>query len=151
MPLLRHTGEPAVDKTANTNQLAQSSFRRGEARWNFIHAKAISPSVKRVRRPNSYGACMIDTHAHWQKVTAALLFATIAAMHFSSPAIAQGTSGERSACMDDAYKFCGPDIPIVHKIEACLKKNKTQLTQACRAEFSGPTKRTKLRREHFGA
>ena len=65
------------------------------------------------------------------------------------PALAQGTAEERSACEGDAFKFCLSDIPSVSAIEACLKANKAQLSPACQAEFSGPTPRTKLRREHF--
>jgi hypothetical protein len=64
------------------------------------------------------------------------------------PAAAQGTAEERSACMGDAFKFCFSDIPNVPKIEACMERNKSKLTPACRAEFS-PSKKTKMRAEHF--
>ena len=76
-------------------------------------------------------------------VTAALLFAV-------GPASAQGTREERSACMDDAFKFCLSDIPRVPAIESCLERNEPKLTPACRAEF-GPSKKTKLRPEHFSS
>lgn len=75
--------------------------------------------------------------------------ALLAAIALASPsALAQGTAEERSACMGDAFKFCLSDIPTVSKIEACLEKNESQLTPACRAEFR-PNKKTKMRAEHF--
>ena len=66
----------------------------------------------------------------------------------SATALAQGTAEERSACMGDAFKFCLSDIPNVAAIEACLERNERELTPACRAEFQ-PSKKTRIRREHF--
>jgi hypothetical protein len=74
------------------------------------------------------------------------LFATLVV---AAPALAQGTAEERSACMGDAFRFCLSDIPNVAEIEACLIKNESRLSPACRAEFEPATKRTKLRSEHF--
>ncbi len=61
---------------------------------------------------------------------------------------AQGTSQERSACIGDAFKFCGADIPDVAKIEACLGQNRSSLSPGCAEEFQ-PVQRTRLKREHF--
>ncbi len=66
----------------------------------------------------------------------------------SAPALAQGTAEERSACMGDAFKFCGSDIPDVSRIEACLKSKVNQLSPGCKAEFE-PNGHTKMRRSHF--
>lgn len=71
------------------------------------------------------------------------------ALFGASPALAQGTAEERSDCMGDALKFCSSDIPFVSEIEACLQSNMSRLSAACRREFAGPTKSTKLRAEHF--
>ena len=54
-------------------------------------------------------------------------------------ALAQGTPEQRSACMDDAFKFCQQYIPVVNQIEACLNANKKYLSPACRAEFQPKT------------
>lgn len=79
-------------------------------------------------------------------VTAAL--ASLALL--SGPALAQGTSEQRSACMGDAFKFCSSDIPNVSKIEACLIKNLGQLSKGCQEEFHRPPEgRTRLTAEHF--
>ncbi len=72
-----------------------------------------------------------------------LLFALAA-----SPAAAQGTAQERSACMGDAFRFCSSDIPFVEEIESCLQENMARLSRACRREFAA-TNSTKLRPEHF--
>lgn len=66
----------------------------------------------------------------------------------SATAFAQGTSEQRSACIGDAFRFCGADIPVVNRIEACLSQNRSSLSPACAAEFH-PTGRTALRPEHF--
>lgn len=67
----------------------------------------------------------------------------------SAPASAQGTAEERSACMGDAFSFCASDIPDVPAIEACLIRNESKLSPACRAEFERHGSRTRLRRQHF--
>lgn len=64
------------------------------------------------------------------------------------PALAQGTTQERSDCMGDALRFCSSDIPFVEEIESCLSENLARLSPACRREF-GPTQSTKLREDHF--
>jgi hypothetical protein len=78
----------------------------------------------------------------------AAVFTSLALL--SAPALAQGTSQERSACIGDAFRFCGSDIPVVSKIEACLIKNMSQLSAGCRDEFHRPPEgRTRLKPEHF--
>lgn len=66
----------------------------------------------------------------------------------SVTANAQGTPQQQSACMGDAFRFCGADIPDVSKIEACLSQNRSDLTPACAAEFP-PQGKTRLQRKHF--
>jgi hypothetical protein len=68
----------------------------------------------------------------------------------STPAVAQGTAQQRSACVGDAFRFCASDIPDVPKIENCLGSNRSRLTPACQAEFHPErVKKTNLRPEHF--
>jgi hypothetical protein len=67
-----------------------------------------------------------------------------------APALAQGTAEERSACIGDAFRFCGSDIPIVSRIEACLIKNMSQLSKGCQEEFHKPPEgKTQMKAEHF--
>jgi hypothetical protein len=79
-------------------------------------------------------------------VAGCIAFATLVLL--SATAFAQGTSEQRSACIGDAFRFCGADIPVVNKIEACLSQNRSALSPACAAEFQ-PAGRTMLRPEHF--
>jgi len=37
------------------------------------------------------------------------------------------------ACQDDAFRFCGPDIPDHAKIHVCLVRHAKHLTPHCRA------------------
>jgi hypothetical protein len=79
-------------------------------------------------------------------VVVGLAFATLVLL--SATAFAQGTPDQRSACIGDAFRFCGADIPVVTKIEACLSQNRSSLSPACASEFQ-PAGRTALRPEHF--
>lgn len=58
-------------------------------------------------------------------------------------------SDPQSACMDDAIRLCGDDIPFISEIEDCLESNMSQLSAKCRKEFSGPELRSLLREEDF--
>jgi hypothetical protein len=52
------------------------------------------------------------------------------------PAAAQGTAQQRADCTGDAFRFCLTDIPNVDRIEACLLRNKAQLSPACQRDFA---------------
>jgi hypothetical protein len=43
------------------------------------------------------------------------------------------TAEQRAACAPDVYRLCSSDIPNVEKIIVCMKKEKPNLSQACRA------------------
>jgi hypothetical protein len=68
----------------------------------------------------------------------------------SLPAQAFGvnTAEQRSACMGDAFRLCGSDIPFVSRIEACMIRKLDELSPGCRAEFRAQG-RTQLRSRHF--
>lgn len=64
-------------------------------------------------------------------------------------ASAQGTARQRSACTDDAYRFCEKLVPDAVAVEHCLKANASALSRACRREVLGgvqPTKKKKRSR-----
>jgi len=48
---------------------------------------------------------------------------------------AEGTAEQRWACEQDAFKFCGSEIPNVPRITACMIKNVRKLSPACRVQF----------------
>jgi hypothetical protein len=48
----------------------------------------------------------------------------------------RGTWEQQSACTPDVWRLCGPQIPDVDKIVACLRRNTPQLSDRCRAVFA---------------
>ena len=49
------------------------------------------------------------------------------------------TPEEQQACQPDAFRLCGPEIPDVDRVTACMIAKKSQLSPQCRAFFrSGP-------------
>ena len=66
----------------------------------------------------------------------ALLTAVLAASPAGSN---EGTPEQRSACIGDAFRLCGPEIPDVSRITACMKANFSRLSPACKVVFvQGP-------------
>lgn len=58
------------------------------------------------------------------------------------PALAQdqkynsiSTPEQRRACRPDVYRLCAGEIPSVTKITACMRRNKANLSEACKAVF----------------
>ncbi|MGJ0620206.1 MAG: hypothetical protein ACR65Z_05765 [Methylocystis sp.] len=57
------------------------------------------------------------------------------------PAAAErGTSAQRAACTPDVFRLCASEIPDVNGIVSCLKREKAQLSQACRLVMVGDDK-----------
>ena len=53
----------------------------------------------------------------------------------ASSAFAIGTPEQRRACTPDVYRLCAGEIPNVRAITACLRRQKSSLSEACRAVF----------------
>jgi hypothetical protein len=52
------------------------------------------------------------------------------------PALAEpGTPAQRKACTPDVYRLCAGEIPNVRAITACLRRQKENLSEACKAVF----------------
>lgn len=45
------------------------------------------------------------------------------------------TPEQRSACTPDAFRLCASEIPNVPAITACMRKNRSSLSAACKAVF----------------
>ena len=54
-----------------------------------------------------------------------------------TPAAAQGTPAQRAACEQDAYRLCSQYIPDERRTGNCLRRNRINLSPACRAMFGG--------------
>lgn len=59
----------------------------------------------------------------------------------SAEAATRGTARQRSACTDDAYKFCERYVPDAAAVESCLRANIGGLSRACRAQIQGAAKK----------
>jgi hypothetical protein len=45
------------------------------------------------------------------------------------------TPEQKRACTPDVYRLCAGEIPNVRAITSCLRRQKTNLSDACRAVF----------------
>ncbi len=45
------------------------------------------------------------------------------------------TPEQQQACSGDAFRLCGPEIPDVDRVTACMVAKKAQLSPGCRAFF----------------
>ena len=49
------------------------------------------------------------------------------------------TDDQQQACMGDAFRVCGAEIPDVERVRLCMSRNKALLSPGCRAQFrAGP-------------
>ena len=71
-------------------------------------------------------------------VTAALGLALT--LFSAGSAFALGTPEQRKACTGDVYRLCAGEIPNVHAITACLRRNRANLSDSCRSVFDQSAK-----------
>ena len=65
-----------------------------------------------------------------------LAFALLAMLTAIGPARAElATPEQKKACTPDVYRLCAGEIPNVKAITACLRRQKANLSEACRAVF----------------
>ena len=68
------------------------------------------------------------------KMAAALgLLIALVTTGFAQAQIA--TPEQKRACTPDVYRLCAGEIPNVRAITACLRRQKANLSEACRAVF----------------
>jgi hypothetical protein len=65
-------------------------------------------------------------------LTFGLLIGLLAA---NSASAEPGTPEQRRACTPDVYRLCAGEIPNPRAITACLRRQKANLSEACRAVF----------------
>jgi hypothetical protein len=68
----------------------------------------------------------------------ALMFATVIPVSMWATSGQAYTPEEQQACSGDAFRLCGPEIPDVDRVTACMIRNKSQLSPGCRVFFRGP-------------
>jgi hypothetical protein len=58
-----------------------------------------------------------------------------------------GTKDEQEACTPDVFRLCSAQIPSEERIVACLNKNMSRLSPACKAVMGGsPSKKARDKR-----
>src|SRR6476620_8988533 len=45
------------------------------------------------------------------------------------------TDDQQQACMGDAFRVCGAEIPDIECVRMCMSRNKALLSPGCRAQF----------------
>jgi hypothetical protein len=63
-----------------------------------------------------------------------MLTIALSASMFSTAGFAY-TQDQQAACTGDAFQFCGPEIPDVDRVTACMIRNKARLSPGCRVYF----------------
>jgi hypothetical protein len=70
------------------------------------------------------------------RATGAFALGLVLALAASGSALADlATPEQRRACTSDVYRLCAGEIPNVRAITACLRRQKANLSEACRAVF----------------
>ena len=60
------------------------------------------------------------------------LIASLTLLALATPAMADATSAQRAACTPDVMRLCMAEIPDVAAIKLCLKRERSNLSVACR-------------------
>ena len=70
-----------------------------------------------------------------KNVQLGLMLATVLSFSFWPAPASAYTPEQQQACSGDAFRLCGPEIPDVDRVTACMIRNKSQLSPGCRAFF----------------
>lgn len=72
------------------------------------------------------------------RLSGALALGLLLGIVTSNAALADlATPEQKKACTPDVYRLCAGEIPNVRAITACLRRQKANLSDACRAVFGG--------------
>jgi hypothetical protein len=70
------------------------------------------------------------------RVNPAVALGLLLALSATAPAAAApGTPEQKKACTPDVYRLCAGEIPNIRAITACLRRQRANLSDACRAVF----------------
>src|SRR6478672_9685124 len=96
------------------------------------------PPFTHTSQKQRFGGFMFAVRS--RKFQLGLVFATaLLASTMMLPGESQAyTPEEEQACSGDAFRLCGPEIPDVDRVTACMIRNKSQLTPGCRVYFREP-------------
>jgi hypothetical protein len=63
-----------------------------------------------------------------------MLATALSVSMFSTAGLAY-TPEQQQACTGDAFQFCGPEIPDVDRVTACMIRQRALLSDGCKALF----------------
>lgn len=75
---------------------------------------------------------------HSKRIVPSLVLSIGCGIAIQNPVSAEeyrGTWEQRMACTPDVWRLCSDQMPDVSRIVACLRQNKPQLSNGCRAVF----------------
>ena len=67
-----------------------------------------------------------------------LILTTMFSASLLSSAVLAYTPDQQQACSGDAFRLCGPEIPDVDRVTACMIARKSELSPGCRIYFRTP-------------
>jgi cell division septation protein DedD len=82
---------------------------------------------------SAFGGFMLAVQS--RKFQLGLMLATALSISMWPAASQAYTPEQEQACTGDAFRLCGPEIPDVDRVTACMVRNKSQLSPGCRAQF----------------
>jgi hypothetical protein len=88
-----------------------------------------------VTLPQFVGKCEFKLARGAAVFVAAMLLSVLAGMFSSANAQYRGTQEMQQACTPDVMRLCSADIPDVERITACMKRNRLNLSPACKPVF----------------
>jgi hypothetical protein len=90
---------------------------------------------------------MKNVQADLVRFTAAIAFGLLG-VTMAAPVRPAAAQTAREACTHDAFRLCSDAIPDVAKTKACLARNHSSLSPACKAAFGGGGTSHGHRRHH---
>jgi hypothetical protein len=94
---------------------------------------AYPPPFTHYSRGKRFGGFM--TSICYRNFRLGLMLATVLSVSTFATAGFAYTPEQQQACSGDAFQFCGPEIPDVDRVTACMIRNKSRLSPGCRAHF----------------
>ena len=80
--------------------------------------------------------------------SAAILGLFGAAALAPAPALAEVSAQVQQACTPDVFRLCNAFVPDVAKITACMNRNRSQVSAACRDAIHPPNVGRRVVRHH---
>ena len=70
-----------------------------------------------------------------KKLIAIAFVLTVISFCAPAPSSYAYTQQEQAACQDDAFRLCGQFVPDEQRVRACMVRNMSRLSPACRRMF----------------